>query len=118
MRFLKTLGFFLLVLSAVAVAANKLGIHDVGRVTFTTPVRIGSNLLPPGEYVVRHTMEGQDHVMAFESVKSKEVFKVKCSLEPLSHKADQDKTVYELTSTKEKILHELVFRGDTAKHVF
>jgi Skp family chaperone for outer membrane proteins len=118
MRFLKMLGLFLVFLSAMVFAANKLGIHDVARITFNSPVRIGSSLLPAGDYVVRHTMEGQDHVMAFESQKSKEVFKVKCTLEPLSHKADQDKTVYEVTSSNERILHELVFRGDTAKHVF
>ncbi|HEV2401574.1 MAG TPA: hypothetical protein VGS27_31850 [Candidatus Sulfotelmatobacter sp.] len=118
MRFLKMLGLFLVFLSITALAANKLGIHDVGRITFSSPVRVGSNLLPAGEYVVRHTMEGQDHVMAFESLKNKEVFKVKCTLEPLTQKADQDKTVYEVTSSNERVLHELVFRGDTAKHVF
>lgn len=118
MRFLRMLGLFLLLLTTVAFAANKLGIHDVGRVTFNSPVRVGSSLLPAGEYVVRHTMDGQDHVMTFESLKSKEVVKVKCTLEPLSQKADQDKTVYEVTSSNERVLHELVFRGDTAKHVF
>ena len=119
MRFLKMVGLFLLVISAIAIASdNKLGIQDVRRVTFSTSVRIGSDVLPAGRYVVRHTMDGQDHLMAFERVNSKDVFKVKCTLVPLPHKADLDQSVYETSASNERILRELVFRGDTAKHVF
>lgn len=119
MRFLKVVGLFLVFLSMFAVASeNKMGIHDVSRITFNTPVRIGANVLPAGRYLVRHTMEGQDHVMAFERLNSKDVFKVKCTLVPLAHKADNDLTVYEMTAGNEKVLHELVFAGDSAKHVF
>lgn len=118
MRVLRFFGLFLIVLSAVAFASeNKMGIHEVSRVTFSTPVRIGSNLLPAGDYVIRHSMEGQDHIMAFQRVESKEVFKVKCTLVPLTKKADKDQSVFEV-SGNERVLHELVFRGDTAKHVF
>ncbi len=119
MRSLKMLGILLVLLSAIAMASqNKLGIHDVSHVKFDTPVRIGSTVLPAGNYVVRHTMEGEEHVMAFELVNHKDVFKVKCTLVPLTHKAPADQTVYETTSSNERILHELVFSGDTAKHVF
>lgn len=119
MRFLKLLGLLLLAFCAVALASeNKMGIHDVSRITFTSPVRIGSEVLPAGEYVVRHSMQGEEHIMSFERVGRKEAVRVKCTLVPLDRKADQDKTLYEITSAKEKVLRELIFRGDTAKHVF
>lgn len=119
MRFLKLLGLFLLAFCAFAVASgNKMGIHDVSRITFTAPVRIGTEVLPAGEYIVRHSMQGEEHIMAFERVGRKEAVRVKCTLVPLERKADQDRTVYEITSTNEKVLRELIFAGDTAKHVF
>ena len=119
MRSLKILGVFLLAVCAVSVASeNKLGIHEVSRITFSEPVRIGSDVLPSGEYIVRHTMQGEDHIMAFERVGRKQTFRVKCTLVPLAAKADKDEVIYELTSGKEKVLHEMIVRGDTAKHVF
>jgi hypothetical protein len=121
MRFLKVLGVLLsvLALASIGMAGEKnLGIRDVSRVTFVAPIRVGTALLPAGDYVVRHTMEGQDHVMVFERIHGKESVKVKCTLVPLPQKADQTSTVYQLNATNERVLQELVFRGDTAKHVF
>ncbi len=119
MRFSKMVSIFVLILCAVALAStNKLGIHDVNRVKFESPVRIGTQVLPAGEYVVRHSMAGEDHVMNFERVGRKEVFHVKCTLVPLSKKAENNGAVYETTSTNERVLRELTFGGDTAKHVF
>ncbi len=119
MRFLRTVGIFVLLISVCAIASdNKLGIREVTHVQFDAPTRIGSVVLPVGEYTIRHSMEGQEHVMAFQRDRSKDVFKVKCTLVKLSQKADQDQKVFELTSGNEKVLRELIFRGDTAKHVF
>jgi hypothetical protein len=121
MRFLRVLGILLCVvaLASISMAGEKnLGIRDVSRVTFVAPIRVGSALLPAGDYVVRHTMEGQDHVMVFERLHGKEVVKVKCTLVPLTQKADQTSTIYQLNAANERVLQELVFRGDTAKHVF
>jgi hypothetical protein len=67
----------MLVLATMAVAApNSMGIRDVNNVTFGEPMRVGSVVLPAGDYVVRHTMEGQDHVMVFQRLHSKDEFKV------------------------------------------
>lgn len=120
MRLFKFLGIFLLVSCAIAIASeNKMGIHEVSRVTFREPVSISGNVLPAGEYIVRHSMQGEEHIMAFERAGShKEALRVKCTLVPLAAKADKDEAVYEITSSKEKVLRELVVRGDTAKHVF
>jgi len=114
-----TLLVCILALASFAVAANNLGIHETGKVVFHAPTRVGSALLPAGEYTVRHTMDGQEHVMVFQASnhKAQEV-KVKCQLVQLAKKADQTTTVYETNAANERVLHELVFAGDTAKHVF
>ena len=117
MRILKVLGF-LLVLTAISLASdNKLGIHEVATVSFTSAVRVGATVIPAGEYTVRHTMEGQDHVMTFSRTGKKDVFKVKCTLVALEHRASQDQQTVEI-SGNEKVLRELIFSGDSAKHVF
>ena len=121
MRSLKLLAVFVcvLVLGCVAVAGKNLGIRDVSRVTFVAPIRVGTAVLPAGDYLVRHTMDGENHVMVFESVKTKTVeAKVRCKLVPLAEKASQSETVYQMNAANERVLQELVFRGDTAKHVF
>jgi len=120
MRSSRVLGIFLVCLSVIAIASenNKMGIHETSRVSFSTSIRVGSNVLPAGEYVVRHTMEGQDHVMTFQRVGNKDVFKVKCTLVPLPKKAQRDESIFEITSGNQRVLHELIFSGDSAKHVF
>ena len=107
-----------LIVVPLAMAGSDLGIRDTGRVDFATPTRVAGTLLPPGEYVVRHTMEGQEHVMVFQSVNHKvQDVKAKCQLVQLGKKADQTRTVYQLNAN-ERVLQELVFAGDSAKHVF
>jgi hypothetical protein len=69
-----------------------MGIHEVSRVTFVAPVEVGTVDLPAGEYVVRNTMVG--HVMVFLCVHSKDEFEVKCTLVPLTQKADKDQSIY------------------------
>ena len=119
MRFLRVIGILVLFLSVYAMASeNKLGIHETSHVRFGSATRVGSVVLPAGEYTIRHSMEGDQHVMAFHRAGSKEVFKVKCTLVQLPKRADKDQSVFESTSRNERVLHELVFRGDTAKHVF
>jgi|SRR5690349_2487132 len=117
MRVLKVLAA-LLVLTALSLASeNKLGIHNVAKVSFAAAVRVGETVIPAGEYTVRHTMEGQDHIMTFTRAGKKDVFKVKCTLVALEHRASQDQQIFQISGS-EKVLRELVFSGDTAKHVF
>jgi hypothetical protein len=80
---------------------------------------VAGTLLPAGEYLVRHTMEGQEHVMVFQSVKHKvQDVKAKCQLVQLGKKADKNSTVYQVNAANERVLQELVFAGDRSKHVF
>jgi hypothetical protein len=121
MHFWKMVGIFLSLCALCTFAAageNKMGIHDVSRVKFDVPVHVGSAVLPAGEYEVRHTMEGQDHIMVFQRLHQKEQFKVKCTLVALPRKAARDEASYQLKAGDERVLQELVFRGDTSKHVF
>lgn len=121
MRSLKAVAILMWVLAfgALAMAGeNNMGVRDVSRVTFVAPMRVGTAVLPAGDYVVRHTMAGEEHIMVFQRVNSKDEIKVKCNLVPLKQKADQNQTIYELKANNERVLQELVFRGDSAKHVF
>jgi hypothetical protein len=119
MNFLKVVGLVLLLPSLPAMASvDAMGIHDVSHVWLDQPTRIGSVVLPAGDCTIRHSIEGEDHGMAFQNASSKIVFKVKCTLVRLGQKASRDQSIFELKSGSERILHELVFRGDTAKHVF
>ncbi len=100
---------------------NSMGVADTRQIKFDSPMWIGSTLLPAGEYKVLHTMDGNNHIMVFKQMNAKQTpveVKVKCSLVPLAAKADQSQQIYVLNAANERVLHELVFRGDTAKHVF
>jgi hypothetical protein len=122
MRVVRMLSMLLCVLAFVSLAAageKALGIRNEYRVTFVAPIRVGTALLPAGDYKILHTMEGQDHIMVFQPVRGNAPdVKVKCTLVPLAQKADHDRTTYELSAGNERVLQELVFRGDRAKHVF
>ena len=122
MRFSTVLGIFLCVLALGCIAGageTNLGIHTVSRISFDSPIRVGTALLPAGEYVVRHTMEGQDHIMVFQSVRGKAVpVKVPCKLVSLGAKSGETQSTFVVNAANEKVLQELVFRGDKAKHVF
>ncbi len=123
MQSLKALGILLLCLLGLTLITSaapiNLGISEVGHVTFNDPIRVGTILLPPGDYEVRHVMQGQDHLMIFKRMHSNVPgVTVACKLVPLSEKASSTATVYRLNASNERVLTELVFSGDTAKHVF
>jgi hypothetical protein len=107
-------------LGAVSAAENQLGIADKYQVNFSEKVRVADTLLPMGNYEIRHVMEGSDHIMVFRQLGTKKPVEVraKCTLVPLGAKADKDQKTYVLNAANERVLQELVFKGDRAKHVF
>ena len=107
-------------LGAVCAAENKLGIADTYRVNFSEKVRVADTLLPKGDYEIRHVMQGSDHIMVFRQLGTKKPVEVraKCTLVSLSAKADKDQKTFILNAANERVLQELVFKGDNAKHVF
>lgn len=107
-------------LSAFAVAGQEMGIADLYKVTFSEKVRVADTLLPAGNYEIRHVMEGSNHIMVFRQVGVKKPVEVraKCTLVPLDEKAAENQKYYVLNDANERVLHELVFKGDKAKHMF
>ena len=107
-------------LGALSAAENQLGIADNHQVTFAEKVRVADTLLPKGSYDIRHVMEGSDHIMVFRQLGTKKPVEVraKCALVPLGAKASDDQKIYVLNAANERVLQELVFKGERAKHVF
>lgn len=124
MRQIKIAGLFVLisvVMCAFAVAGqNPLGVADTYRVTFVEKIRIADQVLPQGNYEIRHVMEGQDHIMVFRQLGVRKPVEVraKCTLVQLSEKAKDTQKIYIQNAANEWVLQELIFKGDTAKHVF
>ncbi|MGO9577668.1 MAG: hypothetical protein ACLPTQ_25435 [Terriglobales bacterium] len=107
-------------LGAVSAAENQMGIQDSYKVNFSEQVRVADTLLPKGDYQIRHVMEGSNHIMVFTQLGTKKPVEVraKCTLVPLSAKADKSEKTFILNAANERVLQELVFKGDRAKHVF
>ena len=125
MRLIKFIGLFIPILVLMlgvyaAAGTNQLGVADTYRVSFSEPVRVADTLLPSGDYEIRHVMQGQDHIMVFRQLRTSKPVEVraKCTLVPLADKAADSQKIYELNASNERVLHELIFKGDRAKHVF
>jgi hypothetical protein len=99
---------------------NKFGIADSRNIVITAPTLVGDVLLPRGNYQVVHTMEGQDHVMLFKQLNTKKPVeaRVKCQLVPLPKRAERDEQAFVINAANQRVLHTLVFKGDSAQHVF
>ena len=124
MRSMRFAGFLAVILTIVATFAvagqNQFGVADTYTVTFSDPVRVADTLLPKGDYEIRHTMEGPDHIMVFKQLGTRipvEV-KAKCTLVTLPQKASSSQKIYAVNAANERVLRELIFKGDKAKHVF
>jgi hypothetical protein len=109
-----------LMVAVLASAGENLGIANSQRISFSGNVRIGDAVLPQGDYEIKHVMEGTDHIMVFQRVGSGKpvTARVKCSLVQLSEKSKTTEKRYTVNAANEQVLQELVFRGDSAKHVF
>ena len=121
LRELAVTAICVLAISVVASAArNQFGVADTRSTTFDSAVRIGDVLLPKGEYKVLHTMSGDTHIMVFQQQRTKNPAeaKVKCTLVRLAGKAPRTERLFTVNNSNERVLHELTFEGDTAKHVF
>jgi hypothetical protein len=124
MRSLKLIAVMTLCVLAMAsvlmAKQNQFGVADTRQVTFNEPMYVGNVLLPKGDYEVKHTMQGETHIMVFTQLHAKNPAEaqVKCTLVPLQKKADQTATSYTQNDKNQRVLTSLEFKGDTAKHVF
>lgn len=113
-----TIAVMLCAAALVQATDNPMGIANKQNITFTAPTVVGGTLLPAGEYTVLHEMQGSEHLMIFkEKGGQKAEAKAKCSLVPLDAKAQRTEQRYAENAKNERVLLEMTFRGDTAKHV-
>ena len=96
---------------------NSMGIANSRDITFSAPTVVAGTLLPTGEYKVLHEMQGSTHYMIFKQINGKAEVKAKCNLVPLTEKAKTTEQRYTENAKNERVLVEMTFRGDTAKHV-
>ena len=96
---------------------NSMGIANSRDITFSAPTVVAGTLLPTGEYKVLHEMQGTTHYMIFKQINGKAEVKAKCNLVPLTEKAKTTEQRYTENAKNERVLVEMTFRGDTAKHV-
>jgi hypothetical protein len=116
--------FVILVAAVMAVGVtaasawdNPMGVAPKQEITFTAPTVVGGTLLPAGDYKVLHEMQGSEHIMFFKQIGGKAEVKAKCSLVPLGEKAKTTEQRYNENAKNERVLVEMQFRGETAKHV-
>ena len=104
----------------LASGLNQYGVADVQKVTFNDPIKVGDMVLPKGDYKVEHTMQGEEHIMVFTQLhaKSPATAKAKCQLVKLAATAERTEVLYNHPDPNTHVLQEIVFRGETAKHVF
>ena len=104
----------------IAAKPNEFGVANTQIVSFDQPIYVGNVLLPKGDYQVTHTMEGADHIMVFSQLHTPKPAeaRAKCTLVALPAKAKTNEKIYMYNAAKQRVLQELVFRGDSAKHVF
>ena len=96
---------------------NTMGVANSRDISFSAPTVVAGSLLPSGEYKVLHEMEGNTHDMIFKQINCKAEVKAKCNLVPLTQKAKTTEQRYTANQKNERVLVEMTFRGDTAKHV-
>jgi sensor c-di-GMP phosphodiesterase-like protein len=121
MKLAAGLAVFVLAVGALSFAKlNQFGVADQHKVVFSDSITVGDVVLPRGEYVVQHTMEGENHVMVFTQtgVKQPATARVQCHIVSLEAKAPSNQVIYTHNNAEKHVLQELVFAGEKAKHVF
>src|SRR5437016_11640286 len=120
LKFTSLLAIFLLTVGLSMARQNQFGVADTQKISFGEPVKVGEVVLPKGDYKVQHTMEGENHIMVFTQLNASEpaVAHVKCQLVPLDKKAEHTQVIYGHNQADTHVLQEMLFAGDTAKHVF
>ena len=96
---------------------NPMGVAEKQTLKLYDPTVIGGTLVPAGSYTVTHEMQGQTHIMIFKQVGGQVEVKATCTLVPLNAKATRTEQRFAENAKNQKVLVEMTFKGDTAKHV-
>jgi hypothetical protein len=113
-------GLMLTLCFSVMLAAkdNPMGIAEKQKLVLYDPTVIAGTLVPAGTYAVTHEMQGQTHIMVFKQQGGQGVeVKATCTLVPLNAKAKQSEERFVENAKNQKVLIEMTFKGDSAKHV-
>ncbi len=112
--------FVFLCVTAMALAANKFGVAERRTVELDKPAHIADTLVPAGKYEVRHTMEGDQHIMIFTSVGAPQAVTVraKCTLVAVEKPVQQTEMGFKQGANGDLVLVRMQFKGDKAIHMF
>ncbi len=111
------IGLVLVSLGTIAAKDNSMGIAAKQTVSFIEPTVVAGSLLPAGDYNVTHEMQGQTHIMIFKQVAGTAEATAKCTLVPLNAKAPRSEQRFTQNAKNQRVLVEMTFYGDKAKHV-
>jgi len=101
--------------SAMAADASNADINKSWKLTLYHATRVGSALLPAGEYKVQHLKDGGQHVLVFKADK-KEMARVGCTMESLPKKTAMTTVLENKNDAGEQVLISIAFEGDTVQH--
>jgi hypothetical protein len=101
----------------LAAKDNPMGVAAKQTLRLSDPTVIGGTLVPAGNYTVTHEMQGQTHIMVFKQDGGKVEVKATCTLVPLTAKATRSEQRFAENAKNQKVLVEMTFKGDAAKHV-
>ncbi len=101
----------------LAAKDNPMGVAAKQTLRLSDPTVIGGTLVPAGDYTVTHEMQGQTHIMVFKQDGGKVEVKANCTLVPLTSKATRNEQRFAENAKNQKVLVEMTFKGDAAKHV-
>ena len=106
---------FLIAVSAMATDASNVDVGKSWTLTLYHPTRVGTALLPAGDYKVQHLKDGEEHVLAFKSGR-KEITRVGCKTEQLSKKVERTSLLEDTNGAGEQVLMSIAFEGDKFRH--
>lgn len=132
---LSVMAAVLLLNITIAFAANEqvVKVGKKGDVTFNEPTQVGDITLPPGHYVFKHRVSGDDHFVNF--VGAKEMHhagssmtttmqtgpttsqEIKCTVEPLNQKVKQT-SIHSYNSSGMRKVTRIEVAGENVAHVF
>ena len=101
--------------TTMAADASKMDVGKSWTLALYHPTRVGTALLPAGDYNVRHLKDGEQHFLVFKSA-GKEIARVSCTMEQLPKKADKTSLIENTNGAGELVLMGIAFQGDSFQH--
>ncbi|HEU5450372.1 MAG TPA: hypothetical protein VFU76_00210 [Terriglobales bacterium] len=111
----------ILLVATVTLAADQpaggMAVGQTRNFTLFDAAQVGGTVLPAGQYKVKHTMEGESHVMVFQQIDGKATAKVNCKMVQLEKKVSIGGQTFK-TENNVRVLTSITWKGDTIRHEF